>query len=305
MQLSSLGYLGIGSGKLAEWRTFLDVLGLAPSIGPITAPPDLAGQTAWFAMDDRAWRIAVHQSDVEGLAYVGWEMASRDVFERGLEHLARSGVKVLEGTDALRATRGVADVAQFADPFGNTHEIYWGPMVDETPLVLPHAATGFVTGDVGLGHVLYVVPSVDEALAFYERVMGFRLTDRFAWGPNGAAFMHTNRRHHSLAFIDLPLPGGPGLNHFMVEAQALIDVGRAYDRAMDARLDIVNSLGQHSNDPMLSFYVASPSGFNVELGCDGLMIDEASWTIRTYVGRGELWGHRGVFMDDIAEAKVD
>lgn len=305
MQLRSLGYIGIGSNKLDEWRAFLDVMGLASSSGPITAPPDIAADTAWFAMDERSWRIAVHRGNTEGLAYVGWEVAGRGEFDAAVEHLARSGVKVHEGSDALRATRGVADVAQFCDPFANTHEVFYGPMIDEEPAVLPHAASGFLTSDVGVGHVLYVVPSVDEAVDFYGRVMGLRVTDRFAWGPNGAVFMRTNSRHHSLAFIDLPLPGGPGLNHFMVEARALTDVGRAYDRAMDNRLNIVNSLGQHSNDPMLSFYTESPSGFNVELGWNGLMVDEAAWSVRTFVGRGELWGHRGAFMDDIADAKVD
>ena len=134
--------------------------------------------------------------------------------------------------------------------------------------------------------------------------MGFRVTDKFSWGPNGAVFMRSTARHHSLAYIDLPIPGGPGLNHFMIEAKSLEDVGRAYDRAMDAHVNIVNSLGQHSNDPMLSFYVQSPSGFNVELGWKGLMVDDSNWTVRTYTGRGEMWGHRGMFMDDIADAKV-
>ncbi len=305
MHIQSLGYIGIGSSKVDEWRTFFDVLGLAGVGGPITAPPDIAADTAWFKLDERAWRIAVHSGAHEGLAYTGWEVAGRAAFEHGVEHLQRSGVKVFEGSDALRATRGVADVAQYDDPFGNAHEIFYGAMVDEDTPVFPHAASGFLTKDVGVGHVLFVVPSVEEAVDFYGRVMGLRVTDRFAWGPNGAVFMHANARHHSLAFIDLPLPGGPGLNHFMVEASSMVDVGRAYDRAMDSRLNIVNSLGQHSNDPMLSFYTESPSGFNVELGWNGLMIDESTWSVRTFVGRGELWGHRGVFMDNIADAKVD
>jgi catechol 2,3-dioxygenase-like lactoylglutathione lyase family enzyme len=152
--------------------------------------------------------------------------------------------------------------------------------------------------------VLYVVPSAAEAVDFYTRVMGLRVTDQFAWGPNAAVFMRANARHHSLAFIDLPLPGGPGLNHFMIEARSLTDVGRAYDRSMNAKLNIVNSLGQHSNDPMLSFYTQSPSGFNVELGWNGLMVDENTWSVRTYAGRGEIWGHRGVFMDSVADSKA-
>jgi 2,3-dihydroxybiphenyl 1,2-dioxygenase len=247
----------------------------------------------------------VHRAETESFAYAGWEVDDAGAFAGAVDHLQRSGVKVREGSDAIRAMRGCADVAQFEDPFGNTHELFFGPMIDEFPAVFPYGGSGFLTRGVGLGHVLYVVPSAAEATDFYGRVMGFRVTDRFAWGPNAAVFMRATPRHHSLAFIDLPIPGGPGLNHFMIEANALADVGRAYDRAMDAKVPIVNSLGQHSNDPMLSFYVQSPSGFNVELGWNGLMVDDGTWSVRTFTGRGELWGHRGDFMDDIAAAKVD
>jgi hypothetical protein len=55
---------------------------------------------------------------------------------------------------------------------------------------------------------------------------------------------------------------------------------------------------------MFSFYVVSPGGFNVEFGWKGLMVDDDTWTVRTYSGRGELWGHTGEFMESIADAKV-
>ena len=89
----------------------------------------------------------------------------------------------------------------------------------------------------------------------------------------------------------------------MVEANTLEDVGCTFDRARAANVPIINSLGQHYNDPMLSFYVISPSGFNMEFGWKGLMVDDDTWTVRTYSGRGELWGHTGEFMDAVAEAK--
>jgi 2,3-dihydroxybiphenyl 1,2-dioxygenase len=302
MEMRGLGYIGIATRDVAAWRSLMvDVLGVGESAGP----PGSNGDTLYLKMDDRSWRIAVHAGEEESCAYAGWEVPGEEEFDEAVAHLQRSGVKVRSGTDALRAARGLLDVAQFDDPFRNHHELLYGPMNDELVIVPPNGGSGFVTDGVGLGHALYVVPSCGDATDFFGRVMGFRVTDKFSWGPNGAVFMRSTPRHHSLAYIDLPIPGGPGLNHFMIEAKTLEDVGRAYDRAMDARVNIVNSLGQHSNDPMLSFYVQSPSGFNVELGWKGLMVDDSNWTVRTYTGRGEMWGHRGIFMDDIADAKVD
>ena len=40
---------------------------------------------------------------------------------------------------------------------------------------------------------------------------------------------------------------------------------------------------------MISFYMQSPSGFNVEFGCNGLMIDDDTWVVSEWSGRGEIW----------------
>ena len=52
----------------------------------------------------------------------------------------------------------------------------------------------------------------------------------------------------------------------MFEVNDRDDVGAAFDRAWAAGLPIPNGLGRHDNDGMFSFYVASPAGFQVEVG---------------------------------------
>lgn len=49
------------------------------------------------------------------------------------------------------------------------------------------------------------------------------------------------------------------------------------------------TLGRHTNDRMLSFYVRSPSGFDIEYGWGGLVVNE-DWKIVSY-NRAEIWGH--------------
>lgn len=304
MELRGLGYVGVNATNVDAWRPLAaDVFGFQPVDGPPGAG-DAAGGTRYYKLDAHSWRLAVHPASTDGFAYAGWELGDPESFADAVASVRACGVSVtlVDGPD--RAARGVQELARFEDPFGNTHELFWGPHTDEFPFSSPAGVSGFLTDGVGMGHVLYVVPSCADAVGFFSRALGFRLTDQFAWGPNGASFMHATPRHHSIAFIDLPLPGGPGLNHFMVEALALEDVGCAFDRARAAGVPIINSLGQHYNDPMLSFYVVSPGGFNVEFGWKGLMIDDATWTVRTYTGRGELWGHTGEFMDAVADAKA-
>jgi hypothetical protein len=42
---------------------------------------------------------------------------------------------------------------------------------------------------------------------------------------------------------------------------------------------------------MTSFYVRTPSGFEIEYGTGGRLIDDATWTIGAYDAQS-LWGHR-------------
>jgi hypothetical protein len=52
-----------------------------------------------------------------------------------------------------------------------------------------------------------------------------------------------------------------------------------------------STLGRHSNDQMVSFYMSTPSGFEVEYGWGGRLIDDATWQVQRH-DRGTLWGHK-------------
>ena len=55
----------------------------------------------------------------------------------------------------------------------------------------------------------------------------------------------------------------------MIEVAALDDVGRAMDRCTRRGAPMSATLGRHANDLMVSFYVATPGGFDIEYGTDG------------------------------------
>ena len=50
------------------------------------------------------------------------------------------------------------------------------------------------------------------------------------------------------------------------------------------------TLGRHSNDRMVSFYVRTPSGFDVEFGWDGWQVDWSNY-VPTRSEIFSLWGH--------------
>ena len=165
------------------------------------------------------------------------------------------------------------------------------------PFESPLGVSGFVTGDMGLGHV--VVPAADQmanAHEFYTEVLGFGDSDELAITPpvEGAPtmrvlFMHAdNPRHHSLALFNQPVP--TGIVHLMLEMENIDEVGRCLDRVQAQDIKLMATLGRHCNDNMLSFYAIGPGGVAVEIGCEGLQLDWDAFTPTTSTVP-DYWGH--------------
>ena len=77
----------------------------------------------------------------------------------------------------------------------------------------------------------------------------------------------------------------------MFEVDDIDAVGRAYSKVVeDGFAPLAMSLGRHSNDQMISFYVRTPSGFQIEYGTGGLPIDDDQWLPGRY-DVPSFWGH--------------
>jgi catechol 2,3-dioxygenase-like lactoylglutathione lyase family enzyme len=131
------------------------------------------------------------------------------------------------------------------------------------------------------------VKNINDVLAFYRDVLGFRLSD-YIVRPFNAYFFHANPRHHSIAFIET---GRNATHHLMVELFSLDDVGQCYDLALGEEGRIGTTLGRHINDEVTSFYSNSPSGFMVEYGWGGRVIDVDSWQPEEVAWGPSMWGH--------------
>jgi 3,4-dihydroxy-9,10-secoandrosta-1,3,5(10)-triene-9,17-dione 4,5-dioxygenase len=101
-------------------------------------------------------------------------------------------------------------------------------------------------------------------------------------------FYHCNPRHHSLALMEAPHPAG--LVHLMIEARTLDEVGFALDRCHRAGVALSATLGRHTNDKMVSFYMKSPSVFDVEFGYGGIQLDVENVTTSEITSVSD-WGH--------------
>jgi 3,4-dihydroxy-9,10-secoandrosta-1,3,5(10)-triene-9,17-dione 4,5-dioxygenase len=236
-------------------------------------------------MDERVYRVAVERGE-SGLAYLGFELNSRAELDELAGCLETAGFAVKEDTH-LAARRRVRTLFRCQDPAGNDIELFVGQLTVTDPFASPREAR-FKTGSLGVGHAVVYVPDGAEAWHFYVELLAFRLSDTASLGPVEAVFLHCNPRHHSIAFV--AVPDVVGLDHFMIEADSLQTVGVALDVARQRGDEIRMGLGMHPNDQMVSFYVNTPSGFAVEYGWNGRLVDDASWTAGHYE-RASVWGH--------------
>jgi 3,4-dihydroxy-9,10-secoandrosta-1,3,5(10)-triene-9,17-dione 4,5-dioxygenase len=291
MTVRTLGYVVVEATDVAAWRKFaLEIIGL------MEGPPGPDGSTR-FRIDERPFRIAVLPGKRNRLISCGWEFRDAAEFEDALAMLRSADVEVRSGSAAEADSRAVRELAFCSDPCGNQLELFHGRTYDYAPFASARGVSGFVAGDLGMGHAVLPAPQLAAAREFYQR-LGFADSDEMwlAMSPNpqdpklGIHFLHAaNPRHHSLALMGAPVPSG--CVHIMLEARSLDDVGYALDRCMAHGAHISSTLGKHSNDFMVSFYVQTPGGFDLEFGCHGLQPDWNTW-VPTHSAIGDLWGHR-------------
>jgi hypothetical protein len=77
----------------------------------------------------------------------------------------------------------------------------------------------------------------------------------------------------------------------MVEVDSLDAVGQALDRVARDGFTLSSTLGRHTNDKMVSFYVRAPGGWDIEFGTDGMRVDETYYTAEE-ITADSYWGHR-------------
>jgi 3,4-dihydroxy-9,10-secoandrosta-1,3,5(10)-triene-9,17-dione 4,5-dioxygenase len=292
MGIRSLAYMRIEATDMAAWREYgLKILGMNEGKG--TDPNSL-----YLRMDDFPARLVISPGEKDRLVVSGWETANAAELQDIRDRLDAAGVPHKEGTAEQIKDRRVHELISFQDPSGNTLEAFHGAALEHRRIVSPYGHK-FVTGEQGLGHVVLSTDDDAAALQFYRDVLGFKLRDSMRFPPQALGrpadgqpawlrFFGCNPRHHSLAF--LPFPTSSGIVHLMIEVENSDDVGLCLDRALRRKVKMSATLGRHVNDLMLSFYMKTPGGFDIEFGCEGRQVDDDEWVARESTAVS-LWGH--------------
>ena len=283
VQVTELGYMGVGVKALDEWKDFATrIVGM--ELG------DEERDRCHLRTDYWHHRLVLHDNGSDDLEYIGFRVAGADEFAQIQRQLAEAGIKFRVGSADEAAERHVLEVMKLTDPSENPIEIFHGPEIQAAKPFYPGRRMhgGFKTGSGGIGHCIIRERDPIAAQRFFT-ALGMRggVEYKFRVGKQVIApiFMHCNDRDHSVAF-------GIGdmarrLNHLMIEVENFDDVGLTYDLVRKNKIPVAINLGKHSNDHMYSFYFRNPSGWNFEYGYGGRPATHQS---EYYVQ--DLYGHQ-------------
>lgn len=291
--VTCLGYTVFGVRDIHAWEDFaVNILGL--QVGK------RKDDFITLRMDQYEQRIILEENLDDDLLVAGWEFENELELENFVIKAKELGVEIIEGCNNLAERRRVEKLYICEDPSGNfKHEFYYGPALARISKPFQSkvlVGKGFVTGPLGIGHIVPVARNYEESIHFYRDVLGLRISDIIQLEVNPgvfvkAAFFHTiTGRHHTIATVEASHP--KRIRHLMLQVEDMMDVGLAYERALQAGC-LAKGLGQHPNDKALSFYIQTPSGFEIEYGWGGIVIDDNDWKVRTHYELSS-WGHKPV-----------
>ena len=287
-----LGYVVVDSNRMTEWNRFgADAIGLHVDA--------VDRDHLRFRLDDRECRFLIRRGTAEDVVGTGWEVDDHETFEEILGRVHAAGLPVTEGTPDEAALRGVERLWRFPGPKAIATEIFTRPVTTAAPLRMQNSA--FVTGHHGMGHMAIFTTRPEQLHNYWNNLLDLRLTDYITEriGPvmGKLRFLRAGERHHSIALAHVArIPIDPirtAVQHVNIEVARLEDMLAAYHRVRDLGFAMAWTVGQHTNDRELSFYCVTPSGFELEVGWNPVVITpelEQTWEPSNYEGIS-LWGH--------------
>jgi catechol 2,3-dioxygenase-like lactoylglutathione lyase family enzyme len=240
---------------LARWSLLLGLSG------------ERAGEGALLrcAYEDYCLELLPAGDSDPGLEHVAWELRAGTELQEAADLLAERGG---EPSEIDVPDRGAA--LRVEDPEGNAMVIMERrPADDRTPPVTRFTDELPAFHPRKLGHVNFLTADVKAMVAWYEQMLGFRVTD---WIAEEGCWLHVNRDHHVIAFSE---QGYPHIHHLAFE---LVDWGEmrvALDHLGQHRRPLVWGPGRHAMAQNLFAYWRMPEeDMFVELFCDLEQLDE-------------------------------
>ena len=270
MAIRHVGHIGLYTpdlGRAVDWYTTM--LGLEVT--------DRTPDTVYLSCDANHHGLILYQGSARGVHHFGFGVRDDAALEQVARQLQSAGVGYREVHE-----RGERAAIQFEDAAGFPVRVYYG-------MERRYPETRFpVWAPRKFGHITAKVRDVKAQVEFYEKVLGFRVSD---WMADKFVWMRCSPDHHGVAWIQA---GESALHHLAWEVQDWSALRVLGDHLLNHGVRILYGPGRHGPGFNLFMYVRNADGVINELFCDILQIwDDESYVPKVWEDRPETinqWG---------------
>jgi catechol 2,3-dioxygenase-like lactoylglutathione lyase family enzyme len=275
-RVSEIRFVGYAVSNLeAERRFYADVWGL-------TEVADQDGLIYFAAAGTpEKYVVRLRQGDEQRIDLIGWAAETRADVDALFEQVKAEGGKIISQPQALTSLGGGYGF-RFFDPDGHTLQI--SAEVEQGP------SRALARGEaipVKISHVVMHSPNHKAAVAWYEKALGFKVSD---WLGDFMCFMRCNSWHHRLAF----LPGPPCLNHVAYDVLTVDDMMRGIARLKRNEVEIQWGPGRHTAGNNTFSYFTTPANNVVEYTSELESVDDETWQMSVHKPTPETMDQWGV-----------
>jgi catechol 2,3-dioxygenase-like lactoylglutathione lyase family enzyme len=208
------------------------------------------------------WLYALRDDKTYGIDYINFGMHSRERVDALHRQLVAAGVPV-SGAPTEVSTPGGGYGFTLLDPEGRRLRV----VAD----VARHAEAADETARPRkVSHVVLNTPAMEELQSFYERLLGFRVSD---YSADMMVFLRCSSDHHSIA---LNRGQYPSANHVAFEMPSIDSFMRGIGRMRTMGQAPAWGPGRHGPGDNPFAYFVSPQGFVIEFTSEVHQIDEAT-----------------------------
>ncbi len=228
--------------------------------------------------------IVLQQAATYGLDSLGFKVENLQDLDRLGEAAAAAGLEI-ERFDPGALGPGSGHVARFTAPSGHVIDLVWGmaQVGNGLPLNNPPPAPDQLKGihPPRIDHIFLMCEDVDGITAFFQEVLGFRLTEQIMAddGHQLVTFLERTHTPHDIAFITGP---NGGFHHVAFWVDEWSDLRRAADTCAYHGVHIDAGPTRHGATRGCGLYFFDPAGNRNEVYTGGYWFDPddepTTWT---------------------------
>ncbi len=195
--------------------------------------------------------IELNKADRAHCIKLSFEVAANSDFGELARELSKDGVRSELRNDSVP---GMGQVLSFKDDKGTIIDLF-----KDWSYLAKHAQVAGV-GPLKLGHVAFFTPDIQRTVAFYERVLGFRVSD---WIGDFFCFMRCNTDHHTVNFFTGP---DVKLHHIAFELKDFMHLQNSCDVMGQKQVPIIWGPLRHGPGHNVATYHRNPDDHGPSAG---------------------------------------